>query len=143
MSIKGFSHVGLSVADAERSLKFYTDAFGFEVGTRYELGADFAHSPDAPPLPIVCQFVKQGDFQLALLEYEAPQIGDSESLRPMARLGIANFGVYVDALDPVVEKVLANGGKVHRETFLDSPNGQFIHCTDPDGARIELMCLAA
>jgi catechol 2,3-dioxygenase-like lactoylglutathione lyase family enzyme len=85
MSEVRFSHIGLCVADAERSLRFYTQALGFEEKARYEVGDEFAP-------------------------------------------------------EPVVEAVLAHGGKVHRETYFSNGlGGEFIYCTDPDGIRIELM----
>ena len=138
MGVTGFSHIGLSVSDAARSTGFYVQALGFEPGMRHDLDADEA--ADAPPLPVVCQFLSKGDVQIALLQY-SNAVGQPGP-RPMHHLGIANIGLHVDAIEPVIEKILAHGGQVHRETFLDAPQGQFIHCSDPDGARIELMRLA-
>lgn len=140
MGVTGFSHIGLSVSDEGRSTSFYTNALGFERGERHELGSGFEAAADAPPLPVVCQFLAKDGVQIALLQY--PNAAIQPVPRPMQHLGIANIGLHVDAIEPVIEKILAHGGQVHRETFLDAPQGQFIHCSDPDGARIELMCLA-
>lgn len=132
MDVKGFSRIALSVADAARSVRFYAEALGFELGVRHELGAEFQRAGEGPPLPAVCQFMKLGPIQLALLEYRVPERQDVP--RPMNRLGIANFAFTVETLDPVIERVEAHGGHVHRETLLNGPQGTFVHCSDPDGA---------
>jgi len=137
MTVIGFSHIGLSVRDAARSAAFYSAAFGFEVGQRFDLSEGFERAGDAPPLPSVCQFVTRGPIALALIQYRSPK--GSPVPRPMHQLGIANMGIIVEAIEPVAELVEAYGGRVHRETLLNGPNGTFLHCSDPDGARIELM----
>ncbi|OCC23607.1 hypothetical protein MB02_10580 [Croceicoccus estronivorus] len=140
MGVTGFSHVGLSVTDADRSLEFYTSALDFQVGARHELGADFkADNDDFPPLPLVCQFVTLDDLHIALLQYPEPEVPAGQ--RPVYRVGIVNIGLLVDAIEPVAKKIEAYGGQLIRETLLESEQGTFLHCLDPDGARIELMCM--
>jgi len=134
-----FSHIGLSVQDAARSADFYAQIFGFEPGERFDLGAGFERKADAPPLPSVCQFMKLGEVQLALIQYPSPE--SSPVPRPMHHLGIANMAFTVDAIEPLIERIEALGGRAHRETLLEAAHGSFLHCSDPDGVRIELMCM--
>lgn len=138
-----FSHIGMCVADAARSLAFYTGALGFEEGDRFEVGAPFHIVMEVPePLRLTSQFVKKDGVQLEFLEYGSPAITGSAERRPMNRLGLTHLSVRVEAIEPVVEKVLAYGGQVHRETYVDAgAGGEFIYCTDPDGIRVELMRL--
>jgi len=139
----GFSHIGLCVADADRALRFYTCALGFEDGARYQVGDEFAGVMGLPrPLKLTSQFVRKDGVQLEFLQYDAPETFGSTEPRSMNQLGLTHLSVRVDAIEPVVDRVLAHGGRVHRETYLDAgPAGEFIYCTDPDGIRVELMRL--
>jgi lactoylglutathione lyase len=141
MSDARFSHIGLCVADAERSLRFYTLALGFEEKARYEVGDEFAPVLEVrPPIKLKSLFVAKGGVQIEFLEYISPGHHGSAERRPMNQLGLTHLSVIVEAIEPVVEAVLAHGGKVHRETyFRNGLGGEFIYCTDPDGIRIELM----
>lgn len=139
MPVQSFSHIGLSVRDADASMRFYCDALGFLPGARHELGADFSSDDPDKPLPTVAQFVDRPGLSLGLLQYPDPIAGPVP--RPMPMLGIANFGLLVDDLEEVAAAVKALGGRVHTESLLDSANGRFLHCSDPDGVRIELMWL--
>lgn len=138
-----FSHIGLCVADADRSLAFYTRALGFETGARFEVGDDFAPVLEVPtPIRLTSQFVRKDGVQLEFLEYVSPGHQGSAERRPMNQLGLTHLSVKVDAIEPVIEAVVAHGGRVHRETYVNNgPGGEFIYCTDPDGIRVELMCL--
>jgi lactoylglutathione lyase len=143
MSGVRFSHIGLCVADAERSLRFYTGALGFEEKIRYEVGDAFAPVLEVPtPIRLESVFVVKDGVQLEFLEYISPGHHGSEARRPMNQLGLTHLSVHVDAIEPVAEAVLAHGGHVHRETYLDNgAAGEFLYCTDPDGIRVELMRL--
>jgi len=60
----------------------------------------------------------------------------------MNQLGLTHLSFRVDDLEAVAQKIEEMGGTVHtgtRTTF--GPTLDFIYCTDPDGVRIELMCL--
>ncbi len=143
MSTSTFSHIGMCVTDAARSVAFYTGALGFEEGERFEVGVPFHIVMEMPDtLQLKSQFVKKDGMQLEFLEYIAPDIIGNTERGPMNKLGLTHLSVRVDAIEPVVEKVLAHGGRVHRETYVDAgPGGEFIYCTDPDGIRVELMRL--
>lgn len=143
MSTTTFSHIGMCVADAARSLHFYTGALGFEVAERFEVGPPFHIVMELPePLRLISQFVRKDGIQLEFLEYVGSKTTGDGTRRPMNRLGLTHLSVRVDAIEPVAERVLAHGGQVHRETYVDAgPQGEFIYCTDPDGIRVELMRL--
>lgn len=137
------SHVGLCVRDIARSMAFYVDGLGFEPGDAFAVGAPFHIVMELPdPLKLKSQFLKKDGMQLELLEYGAPEtIGDG-TRRPMNHIGLTHLSVRVEAIEPVVAQVLAHGGQVHRETYVDAgPGGEFVYCTDPDGIRVELMRL--
>lgn len=138
-----FSHIGLCVADAERSLRFYIGALGFEAGERYEVDDTFAPVLEVgPPVRLASQFVRKDGMALEFLQYLEPTHRGDGQRRPMDHLGLTHLSVRVDAIEPVIEAVLAHGGSVHRETYLDNgPAGEFVYCTDPDGIRVELMRL--
>lgn len=142
MSVR-FSHIGMCVADAERALRFYTGALGFEPAERYDVDDTFAPVLEVgPPVRLVSQFARKDGVSLEFLEYAEPAHQGSDSRRPMNHLGLTHLSVQVDAIEPAIEAVLAHGGAVHRETYLDNgAAGELVYCTDPDGIRVELMRL--
>ena len=138
-----FSHVGLCVTDAARSLAFYTGALGFEEGARYEVGEPFDIVMGvSKPLKLNSQFVSKDGIQLEFLHYASHEVTGAGEQRSMTQVGLTHLSVRVEAIEPAVEKVLAHGGQVHRETYVDAgPGGEFVYCSDPDGIRVELMRL--
>ncbi|SFR91229.1 VOC family protein [Sphingomonas jatrophae] len=143
MSTPTFSHIGLCVTDIDRSVNFYVQGLGFELGQGYEIGAPFHIVMDLPDtLHLKSQFVQKDGVQLELLQYFAPETLGPAERRPMNQLGLTHLSVRVEAIEPVIERVVAHGGQVHRETYVDAgPGGEFVYCTDPDGIRVELMRL--
>lgn len=138
-----FSHIGLCVGDAERSLRFYTDALGFSKVSDFQVGDEVAPVLGLkPPVRLKSLFVAKDGVQLEFLEYTTPEAFGPRELRPMNQFGLTHLSVIVDAVEPVIEAVLRCGGQVHRETYVNDPRmGEFIYCSDPDGIRVELMRL--
>jgi catechol 2,3-dioxygenase-like lactoylglutathione lyase family enzyme len=140
-----FSHIGLCVTDIARSLDFYVNGLGFQQAERFEVGAPFHIVMELPDtLKLTSQFVRKDGIALEFLQYAAPETLGSAERRAMNQLGLTHLSLRVDAIEPAIEKVLAHGGQVHRETYVDAgPAGEFVYCTDPDGIRVELMRLPA
>lgn len=118
------SHVGLRVADLERSLAFYA-AVGYDV-----VG-------DVPDTPI---------GHLTMLKLPGDEFVTIELVRDPARddvppgTALSHFVITVDSMDTTVTELAARGVDVDAPT---SPDGSEDFLTtwiiDPDGNRIELV----
>lgn len=140
-----FSHVGLCVSDGERSKRFYTEALGFSPTADFRVGAEFARLMELDDVALRSQFLERDGTTIELLTYDAPRtIGDAHR-RSMNQLGLTHLSFRVDDVDGVAALVAQHGGTVHHETRTRLGDGDaasdFVYCSDPDGIRIELMCL--
>lgn len=143
--IQGFSHIGIGVSDLDRSIRFYTEVFGF--AQLYRL--DFENNEVAATMEQEGAFrsamLLRDDVRVELLQWvDVPATGSGER-KPMTDLGFTHLSFRVDDLDELTEAVLAAGGAVVEETRTvlgdpaDPSSTRLIYLTDPDGTRIELM----
>ncbi|MGO4258096.1 VOC family protein [Marmoricola sp. RAF53] len=143
--IQGFSHIGIGVSDLDRSIRFYTEVFGF--AQLYRL--DFENNEVATTMEQEGAFrsamLLRDDVRIELLQWvDVPATGSGER-KPMTDLGFTHLSFRVDDLDELTERILAAGGAVVEETRTvlgdpaDPSSTRLIYLTDPDGTRIELM----
>lgn len=142
-----FSHLGITVSDVDRSLRFYCDALGFEEAESYGIGADFAGLMELADVKLRSQYVRKEGTSIELLGFAEPQpVGDG-ARRPVNRLGINHLSFRVDDIDETVAMITAHGGAEVEGTRTSIDLGgailEFVYCTDPDGVRIELMDFGA
>lgn len=114
----------LTVMDFPVSLHFYVDVLGFDIMIRRN-EPDFA-------------YVSLGEAQLMLEQYNAEGWNTAELTRPLGR-GV-NFQIEVEDIEPVINRVQANGFKLYRELRDNHYNiGVTMVCQreflvqDPDG----------
>ena len=135
-----FRHIGICTSNLEHSLCFYTEALGFSlVRSIDELGAPFDTLLALPGARFKAHQVQLGEVTLELLGFSNTDILGPAEPRPMNQLGITHLTLAVDDVEAALERVGKFGGKVHRETRVDSPFGPIVFCSDPDGVRIEVM----
>lgn len=143
--IQGFSHIGIAVTDLDRSIRFYTDVFGFTL--LYQL--NFDNNEVAATMEQDGAFrsamLIRGDVRVELLQWtDVPMTGSGERT-PMTELGFTHLSFRVDDIDELTDAVVAAGGEVIETTLTvlgeptDAAAPRFIYLTDPDGTRIELM----
>jgi catechol 2,3-dioxygenase-like lactoylglutathione lyase family enzyme len=138
------SHRGICVRDFAQSLKFYRDGLGFSEAEHFAM--------DDPALSTVMEIdgaeiralmVRnvQG-IALELLQFVQPDASGPRERRPNNQFGLTHLAFYVDDIDAAAARVIDAGGTVYPHTRATFPEGNtaMIYCTDPDGARIELMC---
>jgi lactoylglutathione lyase len=143
-AITNAHHVGLTVRSLERSLRFYRDAFGFEIVFQWNPQAAYIRELVGCPtvdLHAVVLRIPGSDVFLELMEYREV---DAEAIDPMtARAGVAHIAFAVDDLDSLYESLVAQGhSSVSRPvTPTIGPNrgGRAVYLLDPDGIRVELI----
>lgn len=137
-----FANVSISVADLEKSTKFY-QALGFEIGDVHEVPGPVAKAlgSKAKDAKLEIKFVKRDGIVLELIHL-TPSPKKAASGGSADALGLAHIAFRVDDVDRVAKLVKDNGGKT-----LDAlrtklgPAGQgvdILFATDPDGTRIEI-----
>jgi len=119
---RGIRHIHLLVADRDRSVAFYRDVFGMQVGFR-DGSIVFLHSPD-------------GRDDLALHQ----AVTDDERSRVGQLGGCEHFGITIadrGRLDACIALVVAAGGALV-DRGEHAPGVPYAYVADPDGYVIEI-----
>jgi lactoylglutathione lyase len=131
-----FNHVGLCVADRDRSRRFYEGLLGFQFWWELEL-------PDAGtaqllqlegPIGVHATYLVRDGFVLELIDYSKRDV-HAGSQRVMDQAGLTHMSLSVSDLAAVLAMVEEFGGSVIKETVTE----QFAMIRDPDGQLIELL----
>ena len=143
--IQGFSHIGVCVTDLDRSIRFYTQVFGF--AQLYQL--DFDNNEVAATMEQDGKFrsamLIRDDIRIELLQWVDVSTTGSGQRKPMTELGFTHLSFRVEDVDGLTQEILDAGGHFLESTRTvlgdveDPTSGRFIYLTDPDGTRIELM----
>ena len=131
-----FNHVGLCVADRDRSRRFYEGLLGFQFwwelalpdkGTAQLLRLD-------GPIGVHATYLVRDGFVLELIDYSKRDV-HVDSQRVMDQVGLTHMSLSVSDLAAVLAMVEEFGGSVIDETVTE----QFAMIRDPDGQLIELL----
>ena len=131
-----FNHVGLCVADRERSRRFYEGLLGFQLWWELEPpdeGTDKLLQLDKPVGLRATYLVRDG-LVLELLDYSRREVLAGPQ-RVMDELGLTHLSFSVSDLAAVLTMVDSFGGSVVEETVSE----QSAMIRDPDGQLIELL----
>lgn len=139
-----YSHIGLCVADIERSKAFYKEALGFVEGAVFDannavnnlLGLD-------GNVEMTSQMMILDTFVVELIYFKEPRAFAVEGLRAMNQLGMTHLSFVVDEVDSAAAHLVACGATLlpSTRTTVDFPGSdptELVFLTDPDGNRIEL-----
>lgn len=143
-SITKAHHMGLQVADLDRSVAFYRDVLGFAVVFAWNPQADYIRTlvgyPDADIHAAVLR-LPGSEVVLELLEYrnvERTPI-DTRTANP----GTAHIAFFVDDLDTLYTDLVARGVRSVSApvtpTIGPNEGGRAVYLMDPDGIRVELI----
>jgi lactoylglutathione lyase len=131
-----FNHIGLCVADRERSRRFYEGLLGFRFWRDLEL-------PDAGtakllqldgPIGVRATYLVSDGVVLELIDYSKRDV-HAGSKRVMDEVGLTHMSLSVTDLAGVLAQVEGFGGSVVDETVT----AHFAMIRDPDGQLIELL----
>ena len=119
-------HVNLTVSDLDRSIDFYRQVFGFEVRWEGQTsgGTRAAHIGNATMYLALFEAAKPGQ---APLDYAA--------------VGPNHFGLIVEDLDPIRQRLHEAGIEPHLEDDYDP--GIRLYFYDPDGMEVEVVAYPA
>jgi lactoylglutathione lyase len=131
-----FNHVGLCVADRERSRRFYEGLLGFRFWWEVEPPDDGTDRllQLAKPLGLHATYLVRDGFVLELLDYSRRDV-HAGPRRVMDQVGLTHLSLSVSHLDAVLQLVEGFGGSVIDETVSE----QSAMIRDPDGQLIELL----
>lgn len=115
---RAFSHIGISVPDLDKAVKFYTDVMGW-----YTIMEPSTITKDDSDIGIMCNDVFGEDwtkFRIAHMStsdsigvemFEFPNNEPAESEFKYWRTSLFHFAVQDPDLEGLVEKIVAHGGK--------------------------------
>lgn len=131
-----FNHVGLCVADRERSRRFYEGLLGFkfwwEIDPPDNLTATLVQLPE--PLGTHATYLVRDGLVLELIDYSKREV-HAGSKRVMDQIGLTHISLSVSDLGAVLDEVPEFGGAVVDGTVTDA----MAMIRDPDGQLLELL----
>ena len=140
MQIPAMGHVGLSVADSQRSIKFYRDLLDMEVVLELDIADDRqARVIGIPGTKCKITHLKLGDGVLELFEYYEPERGTNKAKDMQQRdNGIVHIGFEVDNFHEKMQQLKDNGVKFLGEAVEFRPGVWVLYFYGPDGEVCEL-----
>lgn len=139
------NHVGLTVADLERSIEFYSGLMGLgepPADWVFTIGGEWLSQMVAEEdATIRVAFLPMDDIVLELLEYQHPE-GAKTNDRPNRDAGAMHLAFNVDDVDAIYERlkdeVVFNSPP---QTVPNGPwaGGRVVYLRDPDGTCLELV----
>jgi catechol 2,3-dioxygenase-like lactoylglutathione lyase family enzyme len=130
-----FNHIGLCVADRDRSRRFYEGLLGFQFWWDLELpddGTETLLQLDRP-IGVRATYLVRDGLVLELLDYSKRDVQPQH--RAMDHVGLTHMSLSVSDLAAVLAMIEEFGGSVVAETVTE----QFAMIRDPDGQLIELL----
>ena len=139
--IRGIHHVAVHVHDLERMMKFYREAFGFEI-----IGEPFSWSDnptldgllDVPGSAARGAMLRAGTCYLELFQFSAPEPISSRPLRPCDR-GYTHFCVDVTDIEREYERLRTLGMTFGHPSPVDVGHVKAVYGRDPEGNVIEIQ----
>lgn len=123
-------HVGISVGNMEESLDWYKKNLDFKV-----ISDNYV-----PPLKARICFIKSGDFELELFQYDEPKPIPEDRLTPnkdLQTIGTKHIAFHTEDMKALKERFVANGVDIAHEVTMGADEVMFIR--DNSGVLIEFI----
>ena len=136
-------HVGITVSNLDRSIKFYRDILGFSITRKMEeTGQHIDNFSGLEDVRVTTVKMSAEDASMIeLLYYEShPEENDDNLSKSITKIGCSHFALTVPDLPLLYEKLVKNQAVLMCEPQY-SPDGRvrLTFCRDPDGTLIELV----
>lgn len=139
--IRGIHHVAVHVRDMDRMMKFYKDAFGFEVvGEPFEWrDSEFIDRiVDVPNSAARGAMLRAGTCYMELFQYSAPAATVTRPLQPFDN-GYTHFCVDATDIEKEYERLKGLGMTFSQPGPIDVGHVKSIYGRDPEGNLIEIQ----
>jgi glyoxylase I family protein len=139
--IRGIHHFAIHAHDMDKMLKFYKEAFGFEL-----VGEAFSWSDsefidkivDVKGSAARGGMLKAGNCYIEIFQYSAPKPKITEGLNPYDK-GYTHFCVDVTEIEMEVERLRGLGMTFSQPGPIDVGHVKSIYGRDPEGNLIEIQ----
>lgn len=142
MSILRFTHVGICVADLDRSIRFYRDLLGFRLRSELRIGGEpTSRLLRLPDTDLHAVYLERDGMRIELLYYHAPRAAGDGKPRSMHERGLTHLSLRVDHLAELLRHMRGAGVEILDDSRIDIPEFQSsaVFVCDPDGTLIELV----
>jgi catechol 2,3-dioxygenase-like lactoylglutathione lyase family enzyme len=139
--ITGISHVGISVANLQRSIAFYRDLLGMRLIQEVPLGgANYDAIMGLKGIHGRIAVLRTGNLEIELLEFKRPAPRPGDPGRHVSDQGISHFEIHVEDIAGLHARLEAAGVRFHSALvhFTSCATTAAYFC-DPDGNFIEML----
>lgn len=139
--IRGIHHVAVHVHDLDRMMRFYKDAFGFElVGDAFgwEDNEFIDKIVDVPGSAARGAMLRCGTCYMELFQYSLPEPTVTQALNPNDK-GYTHFCVDVTDIEQEFERLKGLGMTFSQPAPIDVGHVKTIYGRDPEGNLIEIQ----
>jgi catechol 2,3-dioxygenase-like lactoylglutathione lyase family enzyme len=142
MSILRFTHIGICVADLDRSICSYRDVLGFQFRSELRIGGEPTSTLlRLPDVDLQAVYLERDGMRIELLYYHTPAAVGAGKPQSMHERGLTHLSLRVDNLADLLRTMHAAGVEVLADSRIDLPEFQAgaVFICDPDGTLIELV----
>ena len=139
--ITGISHVGISVANLERSIAFYRDLLGLSLIQEVSMrGANYDAIMALKGTEGRIAVLRTGNLEIELLEFQLPPSRPIAPGHHVSDQGISHFAIHVEDIAGLYARLQAAGVRVHSApVYFQSCATTAVYFCDPDGNFIEML----
>ncbi len=139
--IRGVHHFAIHVHDMDRMIRFYNEAFGFEVvGEPFSWQNDefIDRIVDVPGSAARGAMLRAGTCYIEMFQYSAPAPAVTKPLNPYDK-GYTHFCVDVTEIDYEYERLKGLGMTFSEPAPIDVGHVKTLYGRDPEGNLIEIQ----
>jgi lactoylglutathione lyase/glyoxylase I family protein len=137
IDVQRLDHVSFTVADVERSSRFY-GRFGFAPVNRYQqAGSELDHAVATVPADMDIQVLRRPDG--AMLELIAYTRQPSARAARNSVVGAGHIAFVVTDIEAAYDELRADGIEFLSPPNTDQYGERWVYLRDPDGITVELM----